>query len=281
MSRVRQPLEERLAASGLVSEEQLRQCRAALPQDADEPALLDYLTEQKILTSWQAGQLKAGRSKGFFLGPYKLLGSLGAGGMGQVFRAADTRMDERLVAVKVLSSRAAGRDALRRFRREAETALKLQHPHIVRSFELGQHGSINYLVMELIEGVNLRQIIRKAGKLSVQQTAHIGFQVAQALEYAHTAGMIHRDIKPSNILLTREKQAKLADMGLAKFFSGRPEGAAAMTQTGAFMGTVDYCAPEQAEDSKRASAASDIYSLGCTLYHCLTGHPPFPEGTEV
>ncbi len=281
MSRVESSVDERLVASGLVGEERFSQCRAELPKDADNATVLKHFVKQAVVTSWQAAQLQAGRVKGFFLGPYKLLAPLGAGGMGKVFQAADTRLDKRRVAIKVLSAQSANRAAVQRFRQEAETSLQLQHPNIVRTFELGQHKAINYLVMELVEGPNLGQYLAKRGQLTVEQTAHIGLQVAKALEYANDVGIIHRDIKPSNILLFGKLQAKLADMGLAKFFSGKPEDDGAMTRTGAFMGTTDYCSPEQAEDAKRASEASDIYSLGCTLYHCLTGAAPFSGGTEV
>jgi serine/threonine-protein kinase len=280
MSERQSDLVSRLTASGLVNPEQLSKCRAALGETANDRQLLQRLVKIELLTEWQATQLQAGKERGFFLEHYKLLEPLGAGGMGQVFRAMDTELN-RLVAVKVLPKRLATPEAVQRFRREGQASLELQHEHIVRSFELGQQGSAHFLVMELVEGTDLAAYITKHGKLSVQQTARIGYEVALALEQARRHGIIHRDIKPSNILLTRGGRAKLADLGLARFFGARRDVPSALTHTGAFMGTVDYVAPEQAEDAKRADTRSDIYSLGCTLYQCLTGQPPFPNGTSV
>jgi hypothetical protein len=160
--------------------------------------------------------------------------------------------------------------------------LQLHHKHIVRCFELGQHGQTHFLVMELVEGATLKDYIAKQGQLSVQETARIGHETALALEHAWQQQIVHRDIKPSNILLTRDHHVKLADLGLAKFFGAGGDDAERMTtRTGMLLGTIDYLAPEQAEDAKRADIRSDIYSLGCTLYHCLTGEPPFAAGTEL
>jgi len=281
MSEDRQRVAQQVLSSKLVTKEQLTGCLSG--QDghaADARGLLVRLVRQGLLTKWQAEQIRAGKVKGFFVGHYKLLTPLGAGGMGHVFQAVDTRLN-RMVAIKLLSQRSAPPGAVERFRREAKASLELQHENIVRTFELGQHGSTPYLVMEYVQGTNLRDVIRVQKRLSVEVTARIGHQVSLALEHARLHGIIHRDIKPANILLGRDGNAKLADLGLAKFFGQRSDAQTELTKTGFFMGTVDYCAPEQAEDAKRADTSSDIYSLGCTLYHCLTGQPPFADGTEV
>ncbi|GEM_PF-861096 len=273
-------LDARLIESRLVTADELARVRAAAGGTPDDAQLLDLLVRCDLLTKWQAAQLQAGKWKGFVLDHYRLLDPLGAGGMGQVFRALDAKTG-RHVAVKLLPKRLATRDAIERFRREGQAAPQVQHEHIVRCYELGQHGETHYLVMELVEGTTLAKFIQKNWLLSTKETARIGREVALALEHARQRGVVHRDIKPSNIMLTKKGSVKLADLGLAKFFDDRADQPASLTHTGAFMGTVDYCAPEQAEDAKRADTRSDIYSLGCTLYECLTGRVPFASGTSV
>lgn len=267
-------------ARGVLREADLARCRAELGETADEPRMLEWLVEHGLLTKWQTVQLKSGRARNLVLDHYKLLAPIGAGGMGTVFRALDCHLG-RDVAIKILPPSAATPGAVGRFRREALAALQLRHGHVVASFELGQQGSIHFLVMELVDGPSLSAHLGKKKRLSVQESARIGYEVALALEHARQQGIVHRDIKPSNILLSRQGVVKVADLGLAKFFGPQSVTGGAETRTGQFMGTIDYCSPEQAQDAKRADIRSDIYSLGCTLYHCLTGRPPFAGGTEV
>ncbi|MBI3465582.1 MAG: protein kinase, partial [Planctomycetes bacterium] len=270
----------RLTESGLVTPLQVAECWVQLGETQDEARLLGSLASRGILTRWQVKQILAGKARGFIMGHYKVLEPLGVGGMGQVFRALDTQTD-RHVAVKVLPRRFATPRGIERFRREGQAALALQHNHIVRCFELGQEDETLFLVMELVDGTDLAVRLAKNRILSVAETARIGYEVALALEYAHERGFIHRDIKPSNIMLTQAGQVKVGDLGLAKFFGSGDDRPATLTYSGALLGTVDYMAPEQAEDARQADARSDIYSLGCTLFHCLTGQPPFPQGTTV
>ena len=270
----------RLTESGLVTPLQVAECWVQLGEAQDQARLVELLASRGILTRWQVKQLQAGKSHGFVMGQYKVLEPLGVGGMGQVFRALDNQTD-RHVAVKVLPRRYATPRGIERFRREGQAALALQHEHIVRCFELGQEGETLFLVMELVDGTDLAVRLSKARFLSVPDTARIGTEVALALEYAWEHGFIHRDIKPSNIMLTRTGRVKVGDLGLAKFFGSGDDRPATLTYSGALLGTVDYMAPEQAEDARQADTRSDIYSLGCTLYHCLTGQPPFPHGTTV
>jgi eukaryotic-like serine/threonine-protein kinase len=280
MAQLKNPLAERALALGLIGAADLKRGRAELGAGADDARLLEWLVKQGLLTKWQAAQLEAGRTQNLNLAHYRLLAPLGAGGMGSVYRALDTKLN-RQVAVKVLPPRQATPQAISRFRREAFVALQMRHDNVVTSFELAQHGTVHFLVMELVDGRSLSAHLAKQGRLNVREAARIGHEVAIALEHAHEQGIIHRDIKPSNILLSRDGHVKVADMGLAKFFGPQAQDGGPETRTGQFMGTIDYCSPEQAVDAKRADIRSDIYSLGCTLYHCLTGEPPFAEGTEV
>jgi serine/threonine protein kinase len=267
-------------ASRLVNADQLTACLKSLDDATDDRQLMEGLVSRGLLTRWQAGLIQEGRTQGFILEHYRILEPLGAGGMGQIFRAMDTKSGWQ-VAVKVLPKKAATQDNIRRFRREGEAAIKVQHPHLVRTYRLGQQGDTYFLVMELVAGMDLAKHITKIGRLTPELTARIGYEVSLALEHARLQGIIHRDVKPSNILLTLQHRVKLTDLGLAKFFGAADESTTDLTRSGAVLGTIDYMAPEQAEDAKRADTRSDIYSLGCTLYKCLTGRAPFEEGTHV
>jgi serine/threonine protein kinase len=267
-------------ASRLVTAQQVADCIGSLEDATDDRKIMEQLVRDGLLTAWQAGLIQAGRTNGFILEHFKILEPLGAGGMGQVYRALDTKSGWH-VAVKVLPTKAATPEAVRRFRREGEAALRVQHPHLVRTYRLGQQGETYFLVMELVPGIDLAKYVARAGKLSVPLTARIGYAVSLALEHARRQGIVHRDVKPSNILLTPQEQVRLTDLGLAKFFGTDDKSATDLTRSGAVLGTIDYMSPEQAEDAKRADTRSDIYSLGCTLYKCLTGRAPFEDGTHV
>ncbi len=198
MPQVETVLGRRALASGLIEAADLARGRAALGDEAGDAKLLEWLVQQGLLTKWQASQLEAGRTQNLALAQYRLLATLGAGGMGSVFRALDTKL-HRQVALKVLPPRLATPDAIARFRREALVALQLRHDHVVTSFELAQHGTIHFLAMELVDGPSLSAHLAKKRRLSVREAARIGLEVALALEHAHQQGIIHRDIKPSNI----------------------------------------------------------------------------------
>jgi len=204
---------------------------------------------------------------------YRLLAELGAGGMATVYQAQDTRTG-RAVAIKVLDTRLA-RDPvyLERFRREAATARKLSSPHIVKVLDYGAAGETHFLVMEYVAGVTLQQYLQTHGALPVGQAVDIAAQVSEALVVAHRHGIVHRDIKPQNIMLTADGTAQVTDFGIA-----RVEGAGTITLTGAFIGTLHYVSPEQAQ-GYRVDIRSDIYSLGVVLYQMLTGVAPFQADT--
>jgi serine/threonine protein kinase len=212
------------------------------------------------------------------LGKYKVLAHIATGGMGTVYKASDEQLG-RLVALKVLDSSLAEKpNTLERFRREARHAAKLVHKNIVTLYEYGQASGLHYLALEYIDGIDLYDYIVRKGRLSPEESRRILIQAVQALDHAHKQGITHRDIKPSNFLLTRDRdrmRVKLTDLGLAR---KSDEEDFRVTRAGSTVGTVDYMAPEQARDSAAADIRSDLYSLGCTLYHMLTGNPPFSEG---
>ncbi len=227
------------------------------------------------------------------LGPYEILSPLGAGGMGEVYRARDTRLG-REVAVKVLPLHLSSNDEIRaRFEREAKTVSSLNHPNICTLFDVGREGDTDYLVMELIEGDTLAERLRK-GPLAGADLLRIGAQIADALDRAHRAGVIHRDLKPGNVMLTRSG-AKLMDFGLAraagvanKTGSGSsgsaltqsPTVAQALTTEGSIVGTFQYMAPEQLE-GREADVRSDIWGLGCLLYEMATGKRAFEGRSQA
>ena len=270
-----------IRASRLVTEPRL-QAALACHGDADArppAALLDQLVGDGTFTPFQAAQLARGRWRGFVVGPYRLLDRLGRGGMGQVF-LAEHATTGRAVAVKVLGAEfAADPTARARFAREARAAAALDHPNIVRVFDVDADADPPFLVMEHIDGLSLQAAVARHGTFPAEWAARVGHQVALALQCAADADLVHRDVKPANVLLDRGGQCKLLDLGIALV-----GGAAGLTLAGderAILGTADYLAPEQAIDSSGVDARADLYALGGTLYYLLAGAPPFPDGTTV
>ncbi len=242
----------------------------AMPAEPD--ALAALLVREKLLTRFQADQLLQGK-KALTLGSYVILDRLGAGSMGSVF-LCEHRGDKRKVAVKVLPpAEAKDEAALKRFFREFRATCELDHPNIVRSFEIGEDKKAHFLVMEYVDGASLHQIVTKKGALPFLRAANYIRQVAAGLQYIHEKGLIHRDIKPGNLLINRAGVAKVLDLGLARFAG---EGGEVLTQ--GVIGTPDYLAPEQARDSHTVDIRADIYSLGATFYFLLTGATPLPDG---
>ena len=203
---------------------------------------------------------------------------VGGGGMGAVFRGRDLSLG-RSVAIKVVPSSHSDPDSLRRFRVEAQSAAKLDHPNIARVYYVGESENWNYIVFEYIEGINLRDLVASGGPLTVDDSVYFVRQIAEALEHACSRDVVHRDVKPSNVLMTPQGQAKLVDMGLAR--TTENDKSTDLTASGVTLGTFDYISPEQAHDPRQADVRSDLYSLGCTWYYLLTGRPPFPEGTMI
>jgi serine/threonine-protein kinase len=266
--------------SGLLDTAGLQACWDAIPEEKRVDEHIDRrLARQSVqnglLTLWQAQQIMAGRSSGFKIDRYVLIDLIGQGGMGRVYLARDTRLNRR-VAVKILSpERVNNPRAIARFHREAMVGAQLQHEHLVRIYDEGESAGKCYLVMEFIEGKNIGQMIAENGPIPPAVAARLGRQVAMGLEHAQRKGLIHRDVNPYNILVTHDGQAKLTDLGLAIDLSENER----VTRDGATVGTFDYISPEQARHSHGVDTRSDIYSLGCTLYHMLTGQVPFPSAS--
>ena len=210
-------------------------------------------------------------------GRYQIERLLGQGGMGRVYLAHDPKKGRR-VALKVMARETATNPTLlKRFRAEALATRELQHENIVGVYEAGSINHQFYIALEYIDGTDVSQLIVSRGPLPVQRSLEIIRQTAAALEQAHIQGIVHRDIKPSNILIRRDGVVKLTDMGLAR--STDDANQSRITRAGTTVGTVDYISPEQARDSSSADTRSDIYSLGCSWYHMLTGQAIFPDGT--
>jgi serine/threonine protein kinase len=212
------------------------------------------------------------------LGKYEVLSHVATGGMGAVYKAIDADLN-RIVALKVLADRLVENPAaVERFRREARNAARLNHPNIVTLYEWGKAEDAHFLAMEFVDGPDLGEYILNKGRLDAEETHAILVQAVQALDHAHRQGVVHRDIKPSNFILARqdgELVVKMTDLGLSRAISDEDF---RVTRDGSTVGTVEYLSPEQSRDSSVADIRSDIYSLGCTVYHMLAGHPPFDEG---
>lgn len=206
---------------------------------------------------------------------YEIIERLGEGGMAIVYRAKD-RVLGRRVAIKVLRPQfAADTDFVERFRREAQAAASLSHPNVVNIFDVGTDGEVHFIVMEYVEGRNLKQTLREDGPMPARKALLIGQEVCRALEAAHAQGLIHRDIKPHNILVTKDCQVKVTDFGIARAASS-----ATLTHTGTMIGSVHYLSPEQAT-GKQVGVFSDIYSVGVLLYEMITGKVPFDGDSPV
>lgn len=279
-----------LADSGIVPTQRLRVFQEQIRHKQDVETL-DVLTRELVqaglLTSYQASEIERGQADRLTFGNYVLLDRIGRGGMGEVFRARHSLMN-REVAVKFLGPTAVDKiGSIRRFKREVRAAAKLIHPNIVTALDAGERDADCFLVMEYVRGTTLSQHVRRGGPLTIITAVELALQIAEALAYAHSRGIVHRDIKPGNMILSDDGTVKILDLGLSQL---RPapenpatpdDGAGAateeqLTEFGNFMGTVDFMAPEQAVDPHDVDERADIYSLGCTLYFLLTGNPPFP-----
>jgi serine/threonine protein kinase len=265
-----------LEKSKLLASEQLAQAQSLAGKSADAAALARALARDKLVSRWQAGTLLAlGRRAQLRLGKYKLIERLGKGGMGTVFLAEHVTMNRRVALKIVPRSIANDRASLDRFFAEARAIAALDHPNIVQAYSVDNEMDRYFIVMEFIDGQDLQRMVEVGGPLPPARAAHYVCQAAEGLAHAHARNLVHCDIKPSNLLVTNQGVIKILDLGLARLDQSdepRESGEPAI-------GTVDYMAPEQGIGAEDFDHRADIYSLGCTLYFLLTGHPPFPEGT--
>ncbi len=268
--------------SGLVPAEAVDRARSEIPPsppDGEAVALARRLIQEKHLTAFQARKLLAGKTSGFFLGGYRLLKPLGAGGMGKVYLGENDQGDR--VAIKVLPPRRAVEDenALARFRREMDLSRRCDHPNIARTLSVGAEGDVHFMVMEYIPGESLFDLVKgpSRGPLRVPDAARLFLKLGDGLDAAHRAGLIHRDIKPSNVMITPDGEVKLLDLGLARALDEEK----GLTRANTVLGTLDYASPEQLGDASKADRRSDLYSTGCTLYFALAGRAPFEGGDMI
>ncbi len=277
---------ENLNESKLVSAAKLSSARdkfRASGHTMEADSFSRFLIEEELLTPWQNSYLMQGKTKGFFIGAYKILKILGKGGNSYVYLAEHKRLKQ-LRAIKILARRRVKnqRDSsLKRFIQEARETAKLDHPNVIRCFDIGVEGKMYYLVMEYVQGRDLHRIVRDKGPLDFGLAASCVFQTAMGLKYIKENGLIHRDIKPGNIFATAKGTIKILDLGLALLDRSENFDPSITIMHNDNIGTADYLAPEQALNSHEVDHRVDIYGLGCTLYYLLVGHAPFPEGTVV
>ncbi len=252
--------------------------RASLDEATSLQELLPLLVEKNLLTPFQAGRVESGKLFGLIVNNYRVLERLGAGSMGVVFKAEHVRL-RKAVAIKILApSYDQDERILSRFYSEIRAIARLQHPNIVAAIDAGataegglESPSLHYLVMEYVPGQDLEEYVVDQGPVSVTKACDFMYQIASALEESHRHQLVHRDLKPSNVRVTPDGQAKLLDFGLTRHRQNR------LTEPGLLVGTVDYMAPEQAQDSSTVDIRADLYGLGGILYWCLTGKLPFPS----
>jgi serine/threonine protein kinase len=259
--------------------------------DDQVEAFVKYLVGRRVLTLYQAVMIQRGHPDGFFLDGYKILDRIGKGQMGGVYKAVHAL--GQTVALKILpASKAKDPHTLGRFQREARLLTQLDHPNVVRAFQVGEAGGVHYIVMEYLEGETLDEVLARRGRLPPAEAVRLAAQALAGLQHLHERRMVHRDLKPANLMLTPapapsqpdttwDATVKIVDIGLGRelFDENTPEGQAEtqLTVEGAVLGTPDYLAPEQARDARAADIRADLYSLGCVLYHSLTGRPPFQD----
>jgi eukaryotic-like serine/threonine-protein kinase len=268
----------------LVSAAQIQECvnvqRALLQKGQRVPLLGQLLLERGFLDREGLDRIKSYQQMYQIadkIPGYRLAERLGQGAMGTVYKARQLRM-ERWVAIKILQPELAANATIKqRFLHESRASARLNHPNVITGIDAGEVEGMCYFAMEYVEGKTLQQLVRERGAMDERMALELIVQVAKALEHAEKLGLVHRDIKPDNIMVTRDRQVKLLDLGLAKVRADGPEGAT----RGMAVGTPNYISPEQAMGRQDIDTRADIYSLGVTLYFCLTAKVPFEGPPEV
>jgi serine/threonine protein kinase len=281
-------LEQSILRRGLATPQEIEACKAhraklaSSSSNKDEPArsLLDIMVEAKVITKNQSIRLikEAGPEgiKKFEVPGYQILSKIGKGSMGIVYKAKQASVD-RIVAVKVLlDALAKNKEFIKRFEREAKIAAKLAHNNIVNAIDAGQVDGHHYFVMEYVEGATIKDELEQGKVFDEKVAIRVILAVAEALKHAHQRGLIHRDIKPENVILCRDGNVKLADLGLARLTADEKW---AMAEAGMAIGTPYYISPEQVRGQVDVDIRGDIYSLGATLYHMVTGQVPYGGDT--
>ena len=270
-----------IRASGVLTDRQLADVKAKILSGAypnDTMALAERLIRDKVLTNYQTRRFLSNKSHGLVVGRYVIVDRLGSGSMGRVYKAHHLMMD-RFAAIKIIAPEiVANEKVVSRFQREMKLVGRLDHPNVIRAFDADQINRILYIVMEYVQGESLAQRLRK-GPMPPLEMADYGAQAALGLAHAHAQGIVHRDIKPSNLLRTDDKQLKVLDLGLGVLMEADSSTSFA-TADGIAVGTVDYMSPEQA-CGRDVDGRSDLYSLGCCMYHLITGRLPFPGDSPI
>ena len=277
-----------IIASRILTKDAIDAVIAELPaekQTQNVEVLGNELISRGLLTRYQIGRILQGRHHGLVLGNLILKEKIGQGGMGRVYLAEHKRM-KRPVAVKIMNENAMkSKQSVARFMLEVQTAAQLTHNNIVAAYDADEFDGVPYLVMEYVEGRDLRSIVKESGPITFKTAIMYIKQVAAGLHFAHEKGVVHRDIKPSNILATRDHVAKILDMGLARNRELADQNSDSdlhdLTKEHHVIGTAEFMSPEQADDSKSVDRRTDIYSLGCSLFYIVAGKAPFHRSTAV
>ncbi len=268
--------------SGVLGDRQIAEIKSKVLQGdypLDSTALAERLVRDNLLTTFQAKRLLSNRPGGLIVGRYIILDRIGSGSMGRVYRAHHAMMD-RVVALKIIAPEISSNErVVARFQREMKLVGRLDHPNVVRAFDADQINRVLYIVMEYVAGSSLSDRLKKKGPIPAAEMIDYAAQAALGLAHAHEQGIVHRDIKPSNILLNDDRRIKILDLGLGVLMEA-DSAATFATADGIAVGTVDYMSPEQA-CGREVDGRSDLYGLGCSMYHLMTGKLPFPGDSPI
>jgi eukaryotic-like serine/threonine-protein kinase len=271
-----------IRSSGVLGDRQLAEIKSKVlhgDYPLDSAALAECLVRDNVLTAFQAKRLLSNRPQGLVVGRYIILDRVGSGSMGRVYRAHHVMMD-RVVALKIIAPEISSNErVVARFQREMKLVGRLDHPNVVRAFDADQINRVLYIVMEYVAGLSLGERLKKNGPIPAAEMIDYAAQAALGLAHAHEQGIVHRDIKPSNILLNEDRRIKILDLGLGVLMEA-DAAATFATADGIAVGTVDYMSPEQA-CGREVDGRSDLYGLGCSMYHLMTGKLPFPGESPI